>query len=292
MGTPIAVRLHEAGWRVMVCDRDEQTLARLARSGLTTVREPARCAGVDVVLVLVSTPQQVHDVLLGDAGLASGIDAARPPHVAVMSTVSAESVIRLHETLLPLGARVLDAPISGGVLRAEEGTLSVMVGGDGSEIETIRPVLQAFATRVFHCGARGSGATVKIINNIVGTTSVMVMAEACRIALERGLDLAHTVRVLEASTGRTALTATEGGVAEFYYRSTQTRRDFDGLAAIVRKDLGLALGLADEVPGGYPLLGRLKEFADSMGDETFENWQAVGTEHRHPHPESVPPATS
>jgi 3-hydroxyisobutyrate dehydrogenase-like beta-hydroxyacid dehydrogenase len=243
------------------------------------VREPSRCGRADVVLVLVATPQQVRDVVAGESGIASGVDAARPPVVVVMSTVPAETVVELHEALRPRGVRVLDAPISGGVLRAEQGTLSVMAGGDVGDLEVIRPVLSAIASEVFHCGPVGSGATLKIVNNILGTASAMLMAEACRIALERGLDLDDTVRVLEASSGRTFLTANPGEAAEFYSRITSTRPGFDSLAAIMRKDFGLAVDLGGEVQGSYPLVGRLKEFADAMGDETFENWKRVGAGH-------------
>jgi 3-hydroxyisobutyrate dehydrogenase-like beta-hydroxyacid dehydrogenase len=277
MGGPMASRLHEAGFDVTVCDRDEAALSRFDAAGIETVKEPSRCAGAEVVLVLVATPQQVRDVVAGESGIASGLFAARPPLVVVMSTVPAETVTELHEALLPSGVRVIDAPISGGVVRAARGTLSVMVGGEAADLEKIRPVLSAFASQVFHCGPVGSGETLKIVNNIIGTTSAMVMAEACRLALERGLDLDDTIRVLEASSGRTYLTADQGEAAEFYSQITRTRQGFDSLAAIMRKDFGLAVQLAGDVQGSYPLVERLKEFADVMGDETFENWHTVGT---------------
>jgi 3-hydroxyisobutyrate dehydrogenase len=286
MGSPIAARLHEAGFRLTVCDKNEETLARFTGLGVATVREASRCAAAEFVLVLVATPQQARDVVIGRTGVAAAVDPQRPPVVAVMSTVPERTVVELHQSLLPLGVTVMDAPVSGGVVRAEQGRLSVMAGGDAAVLEAIRPVLSVIASEIFHCGPVGSAATTKIVNNIVGTASTLVLAEACRIALERGLDIDSTVRVLEASSGRTYLTGAPGEAAEFFGRVTRSRQEFDALAAIMRKDFGLALQLAGEVGGSYPLVERLKAFADAVGDETYENWHAVGT--ARPSPDNTP----
>ena len=276
MGGPIARRLHEAGFAVTVCDQNESTLTRVAASGAVAVRQAAHCGACDVVLVLVATPQQVRQVVAGEDGLVTGVQSGHRPIVLIMSTVPGHVVIDLQSAVASSGVRLLDAPISGGLLRAEEGTLSVMAGGDKSDLQAVQPVLDVIATDVFHCGPLGSGATIKIVNNIVGTANTLVLAEACRIALECGLDLDETVRVLDASSGRTYLTGSPGEVPQFFARLTRTRQDFDSLTAIMRKDFSLAVDLAADVEGTYPLIDRLKSFADSIGDETYENWHAVG----------------
>ena len=276
MGAPIVRRLHEQGYSITVCDRNEQVLGYWGELGLTVARRPMECASVDVVLVLVATSQQVRDVLLGDTGVVAGLTGLKAPLVLLMSTTT-ESVVRdVGTQLMDHGVTICDAPISGGVVRAESGTLSVMLGGAAADVNRVRPLLEVIARDVFYCGPLGTGATMKIVNNIIGTGSAMLAAEACRIAHERGLVMDDVVTVLEASSGRMWLTAEPGELTEFFRRVTQRREDFDSLVSVMRKDFGLAVELSHEVDGTYPLVASMKMFADTMGEESYDNWRSLG----------------
>ena len=273
MGAPMARRLQRSGFDVVACDRSDEALAAAARDGCRTTRQAADCAASDVVLVLVATVEQVRAVA---EAVAQAIEPGSHPRMVVMSTVPADVITEVATLFSRVGASTVDAPVSGGAVRAANGELSVIAGGTIEDVEALRPVFDAIASQVFHCGPLGAGATMKIVNNIVGTASTMALAEACRLALESGLAIEDVPRVLEASTGRTYLTGSPGEIPEFFSTVARSRESFDSLAAIMRKDYGLAAQMAGELPGDYPLVDLLAAFARSMGEETYENWHASG----------------
>ena len=134
MGTPIARRIAAGGLKATVCDADAASTARL---GLPVVATPRDCAASDLVIVLVASPPQVREVVLEPVGIRAG-EGPRPI-VAIMSTTP---VALMHELQAELGPdwNLVDAPISGGVTGAEQGRLSVMVGGDSSYLRPcVRP---------------------------------------------------------------------------------------------------------------------------------------------------------
>jgi 3-hydroxyisobutyrate dehydrogenase len=172
--------------------------------------------------------------------------------------------------------RLIDAPISGGALRAEVGSLAIIMGGEDDDIDFARPVMESLGTQLFHCGPVGAAQTVKIINNILGIASTHFAAEAYRLALDHGLSVTDTAAVLEASTGRNYLSENAGEAAASFAKWAGTRREFDSLRSIMLKDLGIALELTSASQGSYPATERLMSLVGSLGDETFENWCTVG----------------
>ena len=135
MGEAVARRIQAAGFGLCVCDVNEAVLARFERSGASVARRAADCAAADLVIVLVATPEQVRSVLVGEHGLRAGLVAgARAPIVVVMSTVPREVVLELHAVLAGAVAGFIDAPISGGLIKAESGTLSVLAGGSAADL--------------------------------------------------------------------------------------------------------------------------------------------------------------
>lgn len=230
---------------------------------------------------LVATPAQVEDAVLGTRGLRAGLDGSRSPILAVMSTVPAATVVQLAEALRPLGVRVVDAPISGGVSRAEEGSLTVMTGGDAGDVEAASAVFACFSGPRFHCGALGAGESLKIINNMLGLANVVLAGEAYRLALEQRLDLGHVARVLDASSGRNAFSTDPAGPQAKYASMTRDRATFDSLLAIMRKDLGLAIDMAESnlergAPD-YPGLRGIQAIIAALGDPTYDDWLRIAT---------------
>src|SRR5689334_7806894 len=188
MGGAIARRLVDTGHDVLVCDRAADSLAALVDYGARPAPTARDCASADVVLVIVANDEQVVEVVAGEHGVLAGADG-HDPLIVVMSTVSVATVRDLAQLARRQGVPLIDSPVSGGAIRARDGALSLLVGGSTQDLALCRPVLQSVGNALFHCGPVGSGALIKIINNIVCAASVFVSAEAYRLALENGVHL-------------------------------------------------------------------------------------------------------
>jgi 3-hydroxyisobutyrate dehydrogenase len=281
MGSPIATRIQRAGFELAVCDRNLELLVPFAEAGARIAESSGGCAGADLVIVLVTSPDQVRDVILGEHGIARGATAERKPLVAVMSTVPAALIEELGQALGPMSVRLIDSPISGGVTRAEQGTLAIMSGGHAQDVESVRDVFACLAARQFHCGALGSGQAVKVINNLLGIANAVLGAEAYRLALGQGFDLALISEVLEASSGRNWLTADPHGPQAAYDGMTRDRQEFSSLRYIMRKDVGLAVELAAATSGEFPALQALEAMVAALDDSAFDAWRSIA-DAKHP----------
>lgn len=275
MGAPMAMNIHKAGFELTVCDRSEAARAPFAALGVRCVTRAADCADCDVVIVLVATPEQAREVVLADGGLCSGLGHHKPILV-VMGTIAPGSMQDLQRDLEPAGVRVVDAPISGGVVKARDGTLAIIMGGARADCDALRPLMEAMGETIFYCGPLGSGQATKIVNNLVGITTLMIAAEAYRIGLDNGLFLPDAMPVFEASTGRNFFTAKADDAPEAYGAWAKTRADFESLQAILRKDIDLALSIGNG-SGPLPMTRALRAVLGAVSDETFENWCAVAT---------------
>jgi 3-hydroxyisobutyrate dehydrogenase-like beta-hydroxyacid dehydrogenase len=273
MGAPMAMNIHKAGFDLTVCDRSDDARAPFAALGVRCVTRAADCAACDVVIVLVATPDQARSVILGEGGLREGLQG-KAPMLAIMGTIAPDTMRDLQRELEPTGIRVVDAPISGGAVKARNGTLAIIMGGAREDCDTLRPLMQAMGSTIFHCGPLGAGQATKIVNNLVGITTLMIAAEAYRIAGDNGISLPDAIPVFEASTGRNFFTAAAKDAPEAYAAWTATRGDFESLQAIIRKDIDLALSIGG--PGGpLPMTTALRAVLDSVGDETFDTWRAI-----------------
>lgn len=273
MGAPMAMNIHKAGFDLTVCDRNPAALAAFAERGVRGVTRAADCAGCDAVIVLVATPQQARAVVLGEDGLRSGLDG-RTPMLVIMGTIAPEAMRDLARELEPSGVRVVDAPVSGGPVKAQASTLAIMMGGVAEDVDRLRPLMAAMGPSLFHCGPLGTGQATKIVNNLVGITTLMVAAEAYRIAGDNGISLPDAIPVFEAGTGRNFFTAQTKDAPEAYALWTATRDNFDSIQSILRKDIDLALAIG-EGSGDLPFTRALRAMLDTVGDDTFETWSAV-----------------
>lgn len=276
MGAPMAWRLQQAGFDLCVCDLNPAPLKRFAEAGARTTHVPAECAHAGLVIIIVANAEQVRDVMLGPQGIMSALNNRPPPLVAIMSTVSAEFVRELASTVGTQGVRLIDAPVSGGTLRAAEGSLTIMAGGDAEDIEVVRPVFSHLGPHLFHCGSLGAGQTMKIVNNILGVANAAIAGEVYRLAMEQGLDPLNVSRVLDVSTGRTFISQEPDGPQLYYATKVRDRASFNSLTSIMRKDMGLAVELAGQAPGKYPVIGGLQKLINDLGDDTLANWRRVG----------------
>lgn len=275
MGGPMATNVHKAGFDLTLCDRSEAALAPFRAEGVTCVTTAADCAACDVVILMVATPAQAEAVLFDEAGLVPGLgDDATRPLVVIMGTVAPEWMTETSVRLADHGVRLVDAPVSGGALRAQNGTLAIIMGGDEADCTALRPLMAAMGNSIFYCGPLGAGQATKIVNNLVGISILMTAAEAYRIGLGNGILLPEAIPVFEAGTGRNFMTAKPHGAGEAYASWTASRQTFDGLHAILRKDVDLALTIGDKA-GPLPMTKALRGVLDMVDDATFETWAAI-----------------
>ncbi len=197
MGGRIARRIDGAGHSVVGYDVDP---GQAERSAVPVAGSIAELAGaVDVVFLSLPDSRVVEAVVYGEDGLAS---ACRAGQIVVdLSTAAPASSTRIHDDLGRAGVEFVDAGISGGAAAAEQGTLTIMAGGSEQALAAVRPLLDAFSSRVYHMGAPGSGHVAKLLNNFLNGVSLAATAEVMVAARRAGLDLQQFLDVVNHSSG-------------------------------------------------------------------------------------------
>lgn len=191
MGNPLVARLLAAGHSVHVWNRSPDKLERVLAAGATAAATPAALfEPCDVVFLCLADTQAVHDVVFGEHGLASAPPAHASPRLVIdLSSIepgaSRDIAARLRRAN---GAHWVDAPVSGGVIGAEQGTLAVMAGGDPDDVDAARPLIAAFARRCTHMGPIGAGQLTKLCNQMLVGCNVLVLAEVMALARRAGID--------------------------------------------------------------------------------------------------------
>lgn len=256
MGLPMTARLagaHTVRAFDPVLERRE--LAEAAGAG-TASTPAAAAAGADVVVVAVRDAGQTRQALLGDgsdaAGGAGGAAGAMAPGgtVVLTSTIGRDAVVQLAAELAGLGIAVVDAPVSGGAVRAEAGDLLIMVGAPDEAYGRTAAVLHRLGSSVFKAGSRvGDGQVLKTVNQLLCGVHTAAAAEALALAARLGLDLDRTVEVLGSGAASSFMLADRGPrmAAQLQSGSPPLRSRMD----IIDKDMGLVAELARSV--GVPV---------------------------------------
>jgi 3-hydroxyisobutyrate dehydrogenase-like beta-hydroxyacid dehydrogenase len=195
MGSRIARRLLDHGYQLSVYDRDITKVEALAQEGaLVAGNIPQLAANVDVILSCLTNDEAVQSVYDGPEGVFA---AARPSTVVVeMSTVSPDSSRELHELGARRGIEVLDVAISGSTPAAEQGTLTLLAGGNEELFRAAEPIFQAIARQYFLLGGPGSGTTMKLVVNTLLGVGMQAIAEAVALGEKSGLDRERLLEVL------------------------------------------------------------------------------------------------
>ncbi len=188
MGAPMSACIKSAGFDLAVHDKRPESADTLVEKGARSAASPAEAAnGVDAIVLMVVNAEQAEQALFGEAGAAETL--APGTAVVLMSTVGPGPVRALDGRLAENGFRLLDAPVSGGVARAEKGDLLIMAGGPTDLFEELRPVLEAMGSTVVHCGpAAGDGQSVKLVNQLLCGVHIAAAGEALAYAEALGLD--------------------------------------------------------------------------------------------------------
>ncbi|HEY1898188.1 MAG TPA: NAD(P)-dependent oxidoreductase [Steroidobacteraceae bacterium] len=265
MGGAMARRLLDAGRSVTVYDPSAAALAALSAHGAEVGTSAQAVADVaPVVFLSLPNPQIVADVVLGPQGIRQG---KRLQACVDLSTSGPDTAVRLAAGLAERNIASLEAPVSGGIKGAREGTLSLMVAGPQDIWEQLRPLLQVFGRPFFMGTNPGAGQTMKLVNNLLGACAIAITAEGMTLGAKAGLDPARMIEVLNVSSGRSSATQDK------WPRSVLPRTfDFGFAAGLCLKDVRLCLAAAETL--GVPLeVGSavcelLQRTVDSLGPDS------------------------
>lgn len=246
MGKPMTQNLLKAGYSVAVHNRSRAVLEELVRDGATIADSPKQVAQqVDVIITCLPDSPDVEAVILGSDGVLEGAKAGML--CIDMSTIAPATARKLYETLKVNGIQSLDAPVSGGDIGAQHGTLSIMVGGEESAFQRALPILQAMGKNIVHIGEAGAGQVTKACNQIVVALTVQAVAEALTLAKKSGVDPAKVRSALLGGFAQSRVLEVHGD--RMLNSSFQPGFTID----LHRKDMNIVLQTGREV--NLPLLG-------------------------------------
>jgi len=243
-GLPIATNILKGGNKLTVYDVRSERMELIIPLGAVGANSPREVAmESEVIFTSLPHPKISEDVMLGEEGV---LAVAKVGSIIVeLSTVSPLLIERLGSIAKSKGVEVLDAAVAGGVERAIEGKLTLMVGGDKEVVEKVRPLFDLIAERVFHTGSLGSGMTVKIINNLISHVNMVAICEGMALGVKAGISPKLLYDVVSVSSG-------DSDVLRRRFGKRILRRDFEGgmKLELAYKDSELAceLGRALGVP--------------------------------------------
>lgn len=261
MGLPMATLLVRAGWTVTGFDPFPAAREAFAAAGGRTTSEPgATVAGAAVVVTMLPDGKAVRTLLTETEGVAGRL--ASGTVVVDMSSSAPVGTRDLAAELARGGVTLIDAPVSGGVKRAIDGSLAIMVGGDAAAIAAAMPLLDCMGGSVFSTGPIGSGHAMKALNNYVSAAGLTAACEALQVGQSFGLDPAMMTDILNASTGRN--NSTEVKLKPFVIPKSYT----SGFSmALMAKDLRTADDLARHQGVSAPLSGAVSAlWKDALAD--------------------------
>lgn len=266
IGGPMAERLIDAGNRVRVYDINREATRPHEAKGATradAIREIAEtCA---VVFLSLPGPQQIREVILGDAGLLAQIPG--PATIIDLSTNAIALNRQIAEAALAKGVHYLDAPVSGGRAGARAGKLAVMVGGDRGAFEATRHLIQSFGENIFYLGPSGAGTLTKLINNQIFLSASVLIQEGFVMGAKAGMDPSAILEVLKVSSAGSLLARAP------LVLSRRFEQDVFALS-IAAKDIEVALASAAELGAEVPMTAAAsgvyqRALADGLGAQDF-----------------------
>jgi 3-hydroxyisobutyrate dehydrogenase len=262
MGTPMSINLLKAGYELTVYDIREEAMEAPVKLGAKAASSPKEVAQAsEIVMTSLPTPESLVEVALGFDGVLE--EAHEGSTLIDTSTISPSTIRRVWAEAKEKGVNVLEAPVSGGVIGAEAGTLTVIVGGEKPVYERCLDVLRVIGGNIYHVGEVGSGNTVKLVNNLISLTNVVVMSEGLVLGTKAGVDPETLHDVIKVSSGGSY------AVDVKLPRSISKGAFEPGFALdLACKDLGLAIELGQEI--GVPLQ------VTEMAQQVYEKAKAQG----------------
>jgi len=250
MGGPMARNLLKAGHQVAGFDLvPELVAAHVAAGGVAAESAAAAATGAEFVITMLPAGRHVRDAWLGAGGMAPASEAG-----AVLIDCSTIDVTTARQVAAGAGRAMLDAPVSGGTMGAEAGTLTFMVGGPEEAFEAARPILAAMGRTLVHCGGAGAGQAAKVCNNMMLAANMIITAEAFVLAEKLGLTHQALFEVASKSSGQSWAMTSYCPVPGPVPNSPANRDYRPGFAtALMAKDLGLSQEAAAAAGAETPL---------------------------------------
>ncbi|MEJ8570430.1 NAD(P)-dependent oxidoreductase [Microbaculum marinum] len=261
MGRPMVGKAVAAGLKVVVFDTDPDAMAKLVAKGATAAASARAVAGqAETVFVSLPNAPIVEAVALGEDGLAGG---AKMRGYIDLSTTGPSVARKVGAALRDRGVSVLDAPVSGGPIGVENETLAVMAAGDADTLEAARPFLDVFTKTVVYLGEEvGKAQILKLANNLLTATNMVIVGEALAFARKGGIDPEDLFRIINAGSGRS-------WVSEIAYPKHVVSRRYDQnfRTQLMHKDVTLCMQEAEQM--GVPMW---------LGTNVRQFWQFAMTQ--------------
>ena len=247
MGIPMISNLIKAGFSVLAYDVRPEAVEEAKKRGAAVADSSAAAArDSEMVVTMLPSSSDVEVAYLGPKGVLEGAPAGRL--CVDMSTIDPGTSRRVAERARAKGVRFLDAPVSGAVPRAIEGTLTIMVGGEAKDLEEARPALSAMGSNIIHVGPVGSGEVAKLCNNLIAGVATVAVSEAFRLAEGFGVDPKILTEVISKSSGFTWAMEHNHPVPGIVPKAASNRDYAPGfMTDLMAKDLGLAVNGAREL---------------------------------------------
>jgi 3-hydroxyisobutyrate dehydrogenase len=244
MGLPMLSNLLNKGFSAVAYDVVPASLDNAVKIGATRAGSPGEAAKAsDLVVTMLPSSANVEAAYLGGGGVIEGAGASRL--CVDMSTIDPGTSQRVAAQLKSRAIRFIDAPVSGAVGRAIDGSLTIMVGGAAADLEEARPALAAMGTNIIHVGAVGAGEVAKLCNNLIAGVAIAAVSEAFRLGEAYGVDLKILTDVIAKSSGGTWVMQ-HGHPVPGINPNTASSRDYAPgfMTDLMAKDLGLAVNAA------------------------------------------------
>lgn len=255
MGANMSARLVEHTDRLLVHDLSQEAVQSLVDKGAAAVGSAKELGDTcDIVFMSLPTPPIVRDAVLGEGGIAEG---SRVKIVCDLSTSGPQLAQELHAALAARNIASIDAPVSGGIKGAHDGTLAIMASGPEAQYDAIQPLLARMG-RPFYMGETpGAGQVMKLVNNLLSIAAIAVTAEGMAVGIKAGLDPAKMIEVLNSGTGANSATRDK------WPRSVLPRSfDFGFAAALSLKDTKLLLDEAEAMGVPLQIGGIVRDYLD------------------------------
>ena len=264
MGRLMSRRVHQAGAQVFVTSRNPAAVEEMVGEGLTRAASPRQVAeNADIVVITTFDAASVQAVLQGKDGVIAGIH--RPVLVIDMGTTAVGATREFARMVTATNGAYLDAPVSGGTRGAEEGSLTIMVGGEAGDLKRALPIFSVLGQHVTHVGPVGAGQVAKAANQVIVGLTIAAVAEALALVTEAGIDLKKTHQALQGGFADSRILREHG------LRMIQRNFAPGATIAVQRKDMNQALSLAKslglEMPMTALAAGRFNAAADRGFDD-------------------------
>ncbi len=260
MGLPMAENIIRAGYPLIIWNRTIQRTKKLVNMGAQVASSPGELTRrSSIIFTMLPGPDEVKEVVLGkNDGLSPVIDCIEPNKILVDMTTNLPEISRLIEKEIhKKGGSMLDAPVSGSVKPATDGTLTILVGGEKSVLDKVKPLLLTMGNNIFHLGSVGSACTMKLVLNMHLAAVMVSFAESLAFGFKSGLLPAKTLEVINKSIMKTYISEMKG--LKVINNDWSTAFSLN----LMSKDLELVEKTANKINASIPITNIIKQIYDS-----------------------------